>query len=474
MSHTDWRDVWSLFEQAAAQPPDEREAFLLEQCETDGATRRAIESMLEVKQQTFLTDNISSDALEVESVQRRSVPPRGDDGARVPHARRHAVEAPTENRIGPYRLLRSIGRGGMGSVYLAHRDDDTFARQVAIKLVRPDMQIAPVLRRMRTERQILATFEHPNIARLYDGGATDAGLPYFVLEYIDGTPIDAYVDEHRLSLDQRLHLFDRVCHAVHYAHQRLVVHRDIKPSNILVTKEGEPKLLDFGIAKLLDPTHAASGHEATAAWHRLMTPSYASPEQIEGGPITTASDVYSLGVLLYQVLTGRLPYDFEGLSITEIGRRLRLGEPPPPSQAAAPDSEGSVDCRRQLRGDLDAIVQKALRPTPDERYESVDALIADLRRFRDGRPVKARHGTWRYRVRKLLARHRVAAIVTAGIAALTIGFGITLAQQAVRLAQERDATRIERDRKDEVLALILEMFDSANPYVNLGEALTAR
>src|SRR5437868_3945156 len=239
-----------------------------------------------------------------------------------------------DTTIGPYRILRRIGQGGMGAVYLAQRDDAEFKQQVAIKLVKRGMDTEFVLRRFRNERQILAALNHPNIARLLDGGTTSDGRPYFVMEYIEGKPITEYADEQRLSTAERLQLFQEVCAAIHYAHQNLVIHRDIKPSNILVTAEGTPKLLDFGIAKLLNPDLAAQTLEATAVAIRLMTPEYASPEQVKGEAITTASDVYSLGVLLYELLTGHRPYRLNSHAPHEVARVVCEEEPRLPSDAA--------------------------------------------------------------------------------------------------------------------------------------------
>src|ERR1044071_1467079 len=281
-----------------------------------------------------------------------------------------------ESNIGPYRIIRRIGQGGMGAVYLAARDDDQFKKQVAIKLIRRGMDSDFVLRRFRNERQILASLDHPNIARLLDGGTTEDGRPYFVMEYIEGKPITEYADKHSLATVERLKLFVQVCSAIHYAHQNLVIHRDIKPSNILVTADGTPKLLDFGIAKLLNPELAAQTIEATAVAVRLMTPEYASPEQVKGEAITTSSDVYSLGVLLYELLTGHRPYRITNRTPLEVARVVCEEEPQRPSTAVGrietyplADGTGTIQLtpestsrtregnperlRRRLAGDLD-------------------------------------------------------------------------------------------------------------------------
>src|SRR5207249_2293210 len=292
--------------------------------------------------------------------------------------------------IGPYRVLREIGRGGMGTVYLAERADQQYEKQVAIKLIKPGMDTDAVLRHFRNERQILASFDHPNIARLFDGGTTEDGLPYFVMEYVEGLPINEYCTNHELSLVDRLKLFREVCAAVSYAHRHTVIHRDIKMSNILVTSEGIPKLLDFGIAKILTP---GAGAEAlmTMTSLRPMTPEYASPEQVRGEPVTTASDVYSLGVVLYELLTGRSPYRFTSRAPRDVERAITEQEPTRPSTATGlhRNQHSELSNRKLLRGDLDNILLMALRKEPARRYQTVDQFAEDIRRHLESRPVRA-------------------------------------------------------------------------------------
>jgi serine/threonine protein kinase len=301
--------------------------------------------------------------------------------------------------------LGEIGHGGMGVVHRARRDDDAFCKTVARKIVRGGAG-PEHLRRFGQERRILAQLEHPNIATILDGGTTAEGQPYLAMEYVEGEPIDAYCARCNLGTRQRLDMFRTVCGAVHYAHQNLIVHRDLKPANILVTADGQPKLLDFGIAKLLaanlDPEAAP-----TATLMPVMTPEYASPEQIRGGPVTTASDVYSLGVLLYELLTGRRPLAVGGDSLEEIVRAVCETEPPPPSDACR--SAGSATTRhwvtpRDLQGDLDTIVLKALRKEPSRRYGSAQELSEDIRRHLVGLPVLARPDTFPYRAAKFIGR----------------------------------------------------------------------
>jgi eukaryotic-like serine/threonine-protein kinase len=370
------------------------------------------------------------------------------------------------NRVGVYQLLEEIGQGGMGSVYRAARADGQYEQQVAVKLVRSGYDTESVLERFRHERQILASLDHPNIARLLDGGTTDDGLPYLVMELIEGIPVDEYCNQHSLSISQRLQLFQQVCAAVQYAHQRLVIHRDIKPGNILVTSAGTPKLLDFGIAKIFDPTSAS---EATLL--HPLTPEYASPEQIRGEPITTASDVYSLGVLLYRLLTGQSPYRVETRSPTELARAITETEPLRPStvvvrgnNASPPFSEreGSpAKLRRRLIGDLDNIALMSLRKEAQRRYGSVEQLGEDIRRYLEGLPVTARKGSWTYRAGKFVRRNKAAMTAVALVALAVVG-GIAATVHQARIAQA-NALRAERrfnDVKKLAHSLMFEIHDS--------------
>ncbi|HYT74912.1 MAG TPA: serine/threonine-protein kinase [Vicinamibacterales bacterium] len=337
------------------------------------------------------------------------------------------------SRIGPYRLVRELATGGMGSVYLAEREDGDFRQRVAIKIVRGGFANSFLLERFREERRILASLEHPNIARLLDGGATDTGLPYVVMEFVEGESIDQFCARRRLSLSERLAVFKQVCAAVQYAHQHLVVHRDIKAANILVTDDGTPKLLDFGIAKLLDPGAARGFAPHTTV--RVMTPESASPEQVSGRPVTVASDVYALGVLLYRVLTGASPYRVASDRETDLIRAVCEETPEPPSRN--PGGKGN-----RIPADVDMIVMKALRKEPERRYESPGQLSDDIQRFLDGRPVLASPDSIRYRAGKFVRRHRVAVVAAAAVAlALIAGVGATVWQARVA---ERERMRAQR------------------------------
>jgi serine/threonine protein kinase len=349
-------------------------------------------------------------------------------------------------RLGAYRIVEEIARGGMGAVYKAKRDDQEFEKQVAIKVIRSELASSRIAQRFRAERQILASFDHPNIARLVDGGEADQGEPYLVMEFVSGFPIDAYCEMKALSVPQRLRLFIDVCSAVHYAHQRLVVHRDLKPSNVLVNDEGQVKLLDFGIAKLLDPDSGDNGDRgANATIADAMTPAYASPEQVKGETITTASDVYALGVLLYRLLTGRAPYKAAPTQPLELAKEIVDTDPERPSTvvtARAPDESPSIDRKRlasELHGDLDNIVLMALRKDPARRYASAEQLGGDIGRYLADLPVVARADTFAYRSQKFVSRNRWAVgFAIASVVGLIGGLAATLYQaNEARIAQAR-------------------------------------
>ncbi len=388
-----------------------------------------------------------------------------------------AISSRIGNRIGPYEVVVEIGHGGMGEVYRAVRIDGQFDQQVAIKLVRVGMDSAFIVERFLGERQILATLNHPNIARLLDGGATDDGVPYVVMELIEGDRIDAYCQAHRLSVTERLRIFLQVCAAVEYAHQRLVIHRDIKPGNILVTADAMPKLLDFGIAKILDPS---GDSETTMA--RPMTPEYASPEQVRGEPITTASDVYSLGVVLYQLLTGRSPYRIATRSPAQLSQAITSTDPQRPSTAVISPlrTQGDIAAsamhaeevlsdreptparlRKRLSGDLDSILLMALRKEPERRYGSVRQFAEDISRHLDGLPVTATRGSWSYTAGKFVARHRTAVAATAAvILALVAGMAATERQARIARMERARAQKRFDDVRQFSNALIFDIHDA--------------
>ncbi len=371
-------------------------------------------------------------------------------------------EAP--ETVGPYRLLELLGKGGMGAVYLAERTDGVYSTRVAVKLLQGRWLDPEVVQRFRSEREILAALRHPNIARLLDGGATDDGRPYLVMEWVDGVPVDRWCETSQASVEDRLRLFVKVCGAVHTAHQNLVVHRDLKPGNILVTADGEPKLLDFGIAKLLDQAALPRSGTETATGLTPMTPAYASPEQIAGGAVTTSTDVYALGVLLYELLSGRRPHQVAvDQGAFELLRAIREQEPTRPSQVVGSSSVESLlglpkrKLARRLRGDVDHIVLKALEKDPIRRYPSAEQLAADLERHLDGLPVEASSAGFAYRAAKFIGRHRLA--VTASALALSLLLGSLIA-----LLLQRQATFAERDRAELTTGFLVSQFHDADPF----------
>jgi tetratricopeptide (TPR) repeat protein/predicted Ser/Thr protein kinase len=425
-----WRRINELFHAALDQPIAARASWLEANCD-DPDLRSEVESLLRA-------DDVPDGAAEYRQVVNHA----------VAEARHAVATIAVMQRIGPYRVEREIGRGGMAAVYLAMRADDEFQQRVAIKVVRGVLG-DEAWRRFRDERQILASLEHPCIARLLDGGTTPEGVPYLVMEYVEGVAIDQYCVTQRLSVRDRVALACRVCDAVNHAHQSLVVHRDLKPSNILVTPDGTPKLLDFGIAKLIEPD--GQRESLTQTGFRALTPEYASPEQVRGEPITTASDVYSLGVLLYELLAGQRPLSFATRQPTEIERVVCTVDPPKPSTIVA-DARQS----RQLAGDLDTIVLTALAKDPARRYRSAADLADELRRHLQGMPVLARPATLGYRAGRFVRRHRAGVAVATIFAFVVVAFAVALAMQVRQVARERDTG-------EQVTNLLLELYRSFDP-----------
>ena len=472
-----WRRIEAVFADAADLDPADRPAFLDGACRTadgrlDAALREEVEALLaaDVAATLFFEGAdaqlgaVVGDAVEA------------TEGSQVPE------------RVGPWRLVERVGRGGMGEVWRAERADGAFEQTAAVKLVRPGLA-DDVAGRFRAERQILAGLDHANVARLLGGGRADDGRPWLAMEFVEGEPLTAYCDRRRLGINERLALFGTVCDAVAYAHRSLVVHRDLKPSNVLVADDGAVKLLDFGIAKLLD---ADADEPATRTGRMLLTPEYAAPEQVTGGPITTATDVYALGALLYELLTGRRAVRVNGRGAAAVERAVLEAEPTrpsdavttsaptggrvPPTRPASSDGPAGDDetaplrsttterLRRRLRGDLDRIVMKALRKEPDRRYESAAALGADVRRHLDGLPVEARPDTAGYRVGKFVRRHR-AGVAAGALALLAVvgGAGVAVWQAAEARAAQAEA--------EAAAAFVLDLVRSPDPWADTEDAL---
>jgi len=465
-----WQEIQGLFAELIDADPETRAARLAELGPADAEVHRAVERLL------------ASDA-------------RGDE---VGHSIGAAADALLENHldrligtdVGPYRVVSILGHGGMSTVYRGERADAQYQRVVAIKVL-DQAAMHPRLRsRLNSERQILASLDHPSIARLIDSGTLEDGTPYLLMEYVDGQTLLEFCDHRELSLRARIELLIKVCAAVDFAHRNLVVHRDIKPANILVQPDGTPKLLDFGIAKLLAPEGLAYTLPLTLVQERILTPENAAPEQVLGRPITTATDVYALGVLLYHLLSGRSPYRLTCYSQLQLERAICVDDPVRPSQrvAARSHSEPAPDAERiaarrglnparlaaQLSGDLDAIVAMAMRKEPDRRYSSVQALCDDLTRYLQGQPVKARQGDWRYHGAKFFRRN---ALWVSGVGAVMLTLGgiaaVTLRQNHL-IALARDSAAQERDRAQQVSTFLVDVFSQADPFTAQGRMPTAK
>jgi serine/threonine protein kinase/tetratricopeptide (TPR) repeat protein len=467
-----WDQVKELFTSALERDPEERSNFLRQACGADDSLRAEIESLLSSFDDapTFLEDCPAADLLSAQS------------------------SAIAGRRIGAYRIIRECGHGGMGIVYLAERADDQYRKRVAIKMLMPGINKDEVLRRFRNERQALAALDHPSIVRLLDGGSTEEGLPYLIMDYVEGVRIDEYCDTHRLSIAERLQLFRTVCLAVQYAHETLVIHRDLKPGNILITKEGVARLLDFGIAKVLNPQWSPDAPLTRTDW-RPMTPEYASPEQVRGEPITNATDIYSLGVLLYELLTGHRPYRVRFDSPLEIERSVCEEVPEKPSAAVSRIDErashdGSTrtvitpqligearairpeELPRRLRGDLDTIVMKAIRKEPEHRYASAEAFSKDIERHLSGMPIEARKPTLLYRGGKFIHRHTESLATALLVLAVVAGLGTWEARRLWKQRNEQQSSSVHVRMRPSVAILGFKNLSSRQDTAWISTALS--
>jgi tetratricopeptide (TPR) repeat protein len=464
-----WGRVTAVLDVVLAAEPDDQPALVDRLCGSDDELRREVVALLDADRAAGGILEERADLFAAPYVAALSLDDRSDDRGHRSGAEDHAGE-----RISAYRLIRRIGDGGMGAVYLAERDDGQFEQRVAIKLIKPGMDSDEIIARFLRERQILARLEHPNISRLLDGGVTREGLPFFVMEYVEGTPITQYCDAERLTIRARLQLIGHVCRAIDYAHRNLVVHRDLKPSNVLVDRTGAVKLLDFGIATLV--AEGDGGRTGTIEHRAFLTPEYASPELLRGEPVVPASDIYQLGVLLYELLTGRRPYAVDRTRPIDA-LRMVSGDPPPRPSSTFATRTGSPDVevrsqalnaapaalRRALSGDLDAVVLKALRHEPERRYDSAGELANDLARHLDGRPVLARDEGLAYRAAKFVGRHRAA---VAGVGAAIALLMIASVYYAMRIQAERDYAQLEATKARQSAALLERMFTTWNPTGN--------
>lgn len=459
-----WDKIKELFQQAAELASEERKDFLNRECAGDSALQNEVESLLE-------SFNKTENFLETPHLKTLDLIIQDDSNALL------------GKRVGNYQIEKKIGDGGMAVIYSAVRIDDQFKKNVAVKFIKRGMDTDEIIKRFRTEQQALASLEHPNIARIIDGGTTENGLPYFVMELIEGVPIHEYCNINKLSTTERLKLFQRVCSAVEYAHRNLIVHRDIKMSNILVTSEGEPKLLDFGIAKLLD--HSSEKTQFTRTGMRLMTLEYASPEQLQGGQITTATDIYSLGIVLFELLTDHKPFKFKNSSPAEIENVICNIIPKKPSTVIneihntllkdgekitiSPETvstsrrENFQKIKKRLNGDIDNIVLKAIKKEPERRYSSVEQLSEDIRKYFAGLPITAQKDSALYRAKKFFERHRTGSIASVIILLLLVAGSIGIIHQADIANKERDKAKIEEAKALKINSFLQEIFSSPDP-----------
>ena len=462
---TRWKKIQEIFWQALKLKANEREEFIANECD-DKRMREEVYSLLKAHKQESVLD------IPIDSI-RESVFIQADNRNLIGEV------------IGRYEILSQIGTGGMGTVFLAKRADGEYEQKVALKLLKGYITSEEQKTRFRLERQILASLQHENIARLFDGGVTSTGQPWFVMEYIDGLSITDHCDKNRLNIRERIELFLNVCSAVRYAHQKLIVHRDLKPSNILVTSEGQVKLVDFGIARMLNDEQASDRTSATESIIPL-TPAYASPEQLRMESISTSSDQYQLGVILYELLTGFRPYQIEGYSISRVEEIVCMTDPAQPSALLNQENFKSeantvLKCRatdskqyaKELRGDLDYILLKALRKEPEDRYQSAEQMADDLKRFLNQEPVIAHPASKWYKTAKFLKRHTIESAAAGITIVLVVIYLFTLTWHSAQTQAALEQAKIEAEKSEQVVAFLVRMFESGDPYENYGDSLRA-
>ncbi len=466
MNIQDWKKIKSIFESSIELPHNQRQDFIEKECSGNESIKQEVEALL------FAFEN-SGNFLEDPGIDLSFLENSEEDDSFI------------GKQFGVYKVERKIGTGGMAYVYLVSRVDNEFEQSAALKIIKRGMDTDEIIRRFKHERQTLANLDHPNIAKIIDGGTTEEGLPFFLMQYIDGIPITDYCDQNKLSVDQRLELFGKVCSAVNYAHQNLIVHRDLKPSNILITSDGIPKLLDFGIAKLLSEEQNANTMALTKEGSKFMTVEYASPEQVKGGKITTASDVYSLGVLLYELLTGHLPYSFKNKFPHEVEKVITSVYPEKPSTIITKSNKtiteegetneispeeisilrsSNVDrLKKRLSGDIDNIILMALNKEPERRYNSVQLLAGDIKHYIEGRPVSAHSDSLWYRSRKFVSRHKIGVTAIVIIVFLLITGVAAVVWQANIASMQRDKATLEVAKSNQVNKFLNEILSSVDP-----------
>lgn len=456
-----WEEVRTLYGQIIDLPEEDRPGFISRHC-SDKMVKRELELLLGMKETSIRF---------FESL---------EDNLRYPTVEEIFGQAPETGRVGNYSIIKKIGRGGMGTVYLAERADEVYETQVAVKILHHGLDSDDIVTRFHIERQILARLNHPNITHLHDGGVTSDGRPYFVMEYIEGLPITQWCNKHRRTCNQRLELFFQVCDALQYAHKNLVIHRDLKPQNILVTKEKQIKLLDFGIAEQLKDDATSAGVQ-TSTGLRLMTPEYASPEQIQGSPVNTTSDIYQLGLVLYELLCGEAAFTFTDRSLSQRERVILEEEPLPPSQRIAQIDRDHLEqicnarsstpekLKKTLKGDLDAIILKALNKEPDKRFASVANLKEDIDRYLGGLPVKSRGDHFGYKAGKYLRKNKKRIALVSGLCVILIVLGILYMQS---ITHERNIAIRESEKSEQVKDFMVDLVQALDPSEVRGEPIS--
>jgi serine/threonine-protein kinase len=452
MSDLNWNEVEAIIDRAMDLPEGERKLFIKEQCGDNLKLKGEVTLLLE---SIFDSEGWLEDPADYKKEFYEEI---SDDVELLA-----AGQPLIGKQVGSYTIKEKIGEGGMGVVYRAERSDDEFAHRVAIKIIRHERATRENIRRFKHEQRILAGLNHPGIARLFDGGVTGDGFPYIIMEYVDGTPIDDYCHQQSCTLDHKIELFENVLEAVRYAHENLVIHRDLKPGNILVDQDGNIKILDFGISKLLEDE---DDMELTQTGARLLTPRYAAPEQVRQENITTATDLYALGIVFYQLLSGEHPFDFAELSQYDVEQAILEQEAPRPSAKIS-----SPKLQKKLQGDLDAIALKAIRKEPDKRYRVANEFLDDLKNYQTGLPVSAQEDSFNYRSQKFFKRHKQGVAIAAGILLLVIGL---TGFYTWRIAQQRDMAQLEAEKSAQISNFLMSLFKASKPDQSKGETITAR